>query len=131
VTETVIFPVIESLVIAYLEAHIPERVAAEVPADRTPSASFVKVERVGGPRRDRVTDAPMVVVQCWAPSKAEAARLGARVQAYVYALEQTNTPHGYVRAVREVAGLQSFPDPVSGAACYQFTAQLQTKGVPL
>jgi hypothetical protein len=129
VTEAVVFPVIESLVVAYLKTHISEPVAASVPSPRP--ATFVKVERVGGPRRDRVTDEPMVVVQCWAPSKAEAANLGARVQAYVYALEQTSTPHGYVRAVREVAGLQSFPDPVSGTPCYQFTAQLQTKGVPL
>jgi hypothetical protein len=129
VTEAVVFPVIESLVIAHLKALIAEPVAAEVPDPRP--ASFVKVERVGGPRRDRVTDAPMVVVQCWAPSKAEAAALGQRVAALVLSLEQTSTPHGYVRAVREVAGLQSFPDPVSGTPCYQFTAQLQTKGVPL
>lgn len=128
--EAVIFPDIEALLIGYLGTRVaPVTVSTRVPATRP--ASFVKVARVGGPRRDQVTDRPMVVFQAWGPDSVAASTLARTVHAHVYALAQTDTPQGYVSAVREVGGLQYFPDPESGADCYQFTAQLQTRGVPL
>ncbi|WP_051432594.1 hypothetical protein [Promicromonospora kroppenstedtii] len=129
-TDAVIFPDVEALLLAYLKPLVaPVKVVTKVPAARP--ASFVKLVRVGGPRRDRVTDRPMVVFQAWGPDSVAASELARRVHAHVYALAQTSTPQGYVSAVNEVGGLQYFPDPESGQDCYQFTAQLQTRGVPL
>lgn len=129
-TDAVIFPNVEKLLVAYLGPLLaPVRVVTKVPATRP--ETFVLLTRVGGPRRDRVTDKPMVVFEAWAKTEGDAGDLGARVAAHVYALEQTEHPLGYVRAVSEIGGLQRFPDPESGTPRYQFTAQLQTKGVPL
>jgi hypothetical protein len=91
----------------------------------------VLLKRVGGTRRDRITDQPMVVFEAWAPDIGAAAELGANLQARVHALAQTEHPLGWVRAVREIGGLQSFPDPISKTPRFQFTAQLDTRGVPL
>lgn len=128
-TEAIVFPVVEKLLVAYLAPLAGVPVTVRVPNPRP--ASFVKLVRVGGTRRDRITDEPMVVFQCWADTESNAAKLGARIQAHVFALEQTGTPDGYVRSVHEIGGLQYFPDPESGQPTYQFTAQLQTRGVPL
>jgi hypothetical protein len=49
----------------------------------------------------------------------------------VFALDQSEHAEGWVRKVAEVGGLQAFPDPLSGTPRYQFTAQFQTRGVPL
>jgi hypothetical protein len=130
VTEAVIFPNIEKLLVAYLAPLLaPVRVVTTVPATRP--ETFVLLTRVGGPRRDRITERPMVVFEAWAKTEGAAGDLGALVSAHVYALEQTDHPLGYVSAVNEVGGLQRFPDPESGTPRYQFTAQLQTRGVPL
>jgi hypothetical protein len=130
VGEDIRFPVIEVLLRDYLKSRDPDlRVVTVVPADRP--ASFVRLVRVGGPRRDLVTDVPMVVFECWAVDEFAAAELGTRVRAWVFALDQSEHAEGWVRKVTEVGGLQAFPDPLSGTPRYQFTAQFQTRGVPV
>lgn len=129
-TDAVIFPDIEALLVAHLKPLVaPAPVVTRVPATRP--AVFLKLTRVGGPRRDLITDRPMVVFEAWATDRAAASDLGRRAEAYVFALAQTEHPLGYVRAVGEVGGLQWFPDPESGTPRFQFTAQLDTRGVPL
>jgi hypothetical protein len=129
-SEAIRFPVIEKLLIAALKPDFPGlRFVTEVPS--TLPASFVLLKRVGGTRRDRITDQPMVVFEAWAPDIGSAAELGAELQARVYALAQTAHPLGWVRAVREIGGLQSFPDPISKTPRYQFTAMFDTRGVSL
>lgn len=128
-TEAIAFPDIEALLTRYLPELVGVPVVTKVPNPRP--AAFVRVTRVGGARRDRVTDQPLVVVEAWAATEPAASTLGARAQAYVYALEQTSVDGDYVRAVREAGGLQFFPDPISETPRYQFTAQLDTRGVAL
>lgn len=128
-SELIIFPDVEALLVRVLPALVGVPVATRVPTPRP--ASFVRVKRVGGPRRDYVTEEPLVVVECWAETEPDASDLGRRAQAHVFALGQTDSAGDYVRAVREVGGLQAFPDPVSKSPRYQFTVQLQTRGVPL
>jgi hypothetical protein len=130
-TEVVVFPFVEKLLRAALLPLVGGvAISTRVPKER-PSAPFVRLTRVGGPRRDRVTDQPMVVVEVWGPDEVSVGELAERVRAHVFALEQTQTAHGWVRTVREVGGLQSFPDPVTGSPRYQFTVQLDTRGAPL
>lgn len=50
----------------------------DVPAKRP--ASFVVVERTGGPRGEGGTSVPMLDIQCWAPSRAAAAGLAQAVE---------------------------------------------------
>lgn len=128
-SEAVIFPFAERLLRGALLEHFDVPIVTRVP--RTLPPLFIRLTRVGGTRRDQVTDQPMVVVEVWGTDEGEAGDLAREVQARVFALAQTQTAHGWVRAVREIGGLQSFPDPVSERPRYQFTVQLDTRGVPL
>jgi hypothetical protein len=128
-TEAIVFPDAEALLVTALSPLVGVPVATRVPNPRP--ASFVRVKRVGGTIRDVVTDEPLVVVECWAETEIAASDLGRVVRARVFALAQTSVGVDFVRAVREVGGLQAFPDPVSESPRYQFTVQIQTKGVPL
>lgn len=127
--EPVVFPVAEALLVSALSPLVGVPVSAEVPNPRP--ETFVRVERVGGTRRDVVTDLPMVVVECWAPTKEDAASLARATHAHVHALAQTEVDGSWIRAVADVGGPQSFPDPTSRSPRYQFTVQMQTRGVAL
>jgi len=125
---TLTFPDVEALVVAYLESRVEARVATRVP-DPRPS-TFVRVTRVGGGRRDLVTDLPMVLVEAWAPDGPAAQHLGQLCRDAVFDLEQTSHGGAWVRNVSEIGGLQAFPDPLTDNPRYQFTVQLQIRGVP-
>lgn len=124
--DVVVFPDVEALLVSYLGTALGVPVASRVPNPRP--VQFVRVNRVGGTRRNLVTDRPMVVVEAWAATEAEAAALGELARAHVFALAQTTVGGEWVRSVTEVGGLQSFPDPVSEAPRYQFTVQINTRG---
>lgn len=127
--EVILFPDVEALLVTALPARVGASVSTRVPNPRP--ASFVRVQRVGGTRPNLITDSATVVVECWAGDSAAAATLGRLTHAHLLALAGSDLPGGFIRAVREVGGLQSFPDPVSGSPRYQFTAQIDTRGEPL
>src|SRR5690349_20757949 len=62
-----------SVGIAYLKTHLTVPVVDEVPRSRP--AEFVKVVRVGGTKRNIVTDCPMLTFECWAPDEIAAEEL--------------------------------------------------------
>lgn len=133
--EPILFPTVEPVVVAYLRAHMglaPGEIGTEL-APNIPDR-FVRVTRVGGNRKDIVTDSAMVTVQCWGPDangKQSAAGDGAVARAYLFALDGTERDGVWFRAVKEIGGLGYFPDPRTGRPVYQFTAQLHVKGAPL
>lgn len=129
-TEAVAFPDVEALAVTYLTGRLSGvPVSTRVPHPRP--AKFVRVSRVGGTSPNRVTDAALVIVKCWAATEPEAADLARTVRAYVGAMAQTSVGSDYVRRIREVAGPQAFPDPASESPRYQFTVQIDTRGVAL
>lgn len=128
-TEPVLFPDAEALLVAYLGGLLAVPVSTKVPNPRP--ASFVRLRRVGGARRDLVTDSPVLVFECWAATETEAERLAATARAHVGALEQTTVSGVYVRSVEEVGGPVPFPDPATDTPRYQFTARLNLKGSAL
>lgn len=129
-TEAVAFPDIEGVLVTYLTGRLSGvPVATRVPATRPPK--FVRVSRVGGARRDLITDQPIVVVEAWATTETDAADLARTVRAYVGAMEQSAVGSAWIRRVREVGGVQSFPDPRSESPRYQFTVQIDTRGTAL
>lgn len=123
-SEVIVFPDVEGILVSALNARLDEHVSTKVPNPRP--ASFVRLVRVGGNRRNVITDRATVVFECWAASNVAAERLCALVRAHVHALAPDT-----VRRVREVAGPQSFPDPLSESPRYQFTAQIDTRGAAL
>lgn len=128
-TEPVVFPDVEALLVRVLPGRVNVPVSTKVPTTRP--AAFVVVTRVGGTRRDLVTDQSLVVVECWADVETVASDLGQLTRAHVYGLAQSDVDGDYVRSVREIGGLQRFPDPISESPRYQFTVQIDTKGVAL
>ena len=123
-SEAIVFPDAEGILVSALKARLTVPVVTKVPATRP--ASFVRLVRVGGGRANLVTERPIIVFECWAATGPAAERLSALVHAHVFALAPDT-----VRRVREVAGRQSFPDPLSESPRYQFTVQIDTRGAAL
>ena len=123
-SEVIRFPSAEKLLVATLKPILGMPVVTKVPNPRP--GTFVRLKKVGGTRRDIVTDSPMVVVECWAPTGPEADDLSQLVRGHIFALAPDT-----VRKVREIAGPQDFPDPISEHPRYQFTVQLYTRGTAL
>ncbi|OZD23818.1 hypothetical protein CH253_08120 [Rhodococcus sp. 06-156-3C] len=124
-----------AVAVALLNARLPEgvRAYADVPRERPPSL-FVTVKRVGGVRRNVVTDNPLYVVGCYAPGDMQAEALandaiavfenapGVAVE-YVDAYDVTQS--AFVNRYDEAAGPQNYPDPdVSTHRRWQFSASL-------
>lgn len=128
-TEPIVFPDVETLLVRVLPDLVGVDVSTRVPDPRPDS--FVRLKRVGGTAPNRITDSALVVVECWAADEIAAAYLARATRAHVHALAQTDHDGDYVRRVREVAGPQAFPDPSTEHPRYQFTVQIDTRGVPL
>lgn len=128
-TEAIAFPDAEALAITHLKPLLGVTVSTRVPSPRP--ETFVRVVRVGGTRRDLISDRPMLVFECWAASSTAASDLARRARAYVGALPGQSVNGVWVYRVDEIAGPQSFPDPVSGSPRYQFTVQVALRGEAL
>lgn len=120
--ETIVFPDVEAVLVSALSPLVSVPVSTRVPASR-PDA-FVLVRRVGGARPNLVTDRATVTVECWSTSTVEACDLSRYARAYVHTLAPDT-----VRRVVELSGPADSPDPVSGTPRYQFTVQIDTRGV--
>lgn len=123
-TEVIRFPSIQKLLVAELRARLDVPVVTRVPKERP--SSFVRLVRVGGNRRNIITDRAMVTVECWGADIGTADDLCELTRAHIFALAPD-----VVRRVSEVAGPQDFPDPVSESPRYQFTVQIDTRGAAL
>lgn len=123
-SEAIVFPMIEQILVSELSAALGRPVSTRVPQERP--VEFVRVVRVGGQRRNVITDRATVVIECWAGSDYDAAILCGLTRAYLFALAPDK-----VRRVSEIAGPQSFPDPISEHPRYQFTVQIDMRGAAL
>lgn len=133
-TEPILFPDAEDLLVDYLTAELTARgitatVHTEVPNPR-PTA-FVLVPRVGGTRRNFVVDAPTIGFEVWGDTAKDAADLGQIVRALVNALLGRSINGVQCYRVDELVGLTNFPDGVSAQSRYIFTTTLAFRGVVL
>lgn len=127
--ELVLFPDVE----AYLAGVLPTfpdlagvPVKTRVSNPRPPT--FIRVTRVGGQRRDLITDLASVVVQTWAPTEDQAALLAKKTRAALGSLSASDHGGVFVQRSEEVTAPEWFPDPASGTPAYQMTFQIQTRG---
>ena len=88
----------------------------EVPAKRP--QSFVTVERVGGGDNNIATSSVMLAIQCWAPTRNEAAELCESVKKSARDLSAVPNINGV-----KISGHAWFPDE-RGNARYQLTTEL-------
>lgn len=123
----VMFPDAVLVVIDYLRSVMPvgTQVYSRVPETRP--AEFIRIQRLGGTRRNLVTDRPRVDVECWSDTEESAEALISKTRAYVLAMagKRGGTT---VYDVSEVGGPQWLPDSVSGQPRYSFAVEFSTRG---
>lgn len=121
------FPDIEGVLVAHLGGLLAQEVGTKVPNPRP--ESFVRLRLVGGSRRDLVTRSALVLFECWAGDTVTASDLGDEVLARVWEMPDIDVQGAVIRRVQEIGGLQSNPDPETESPRYQFTLQIDVKGV--
>lgn len=99
-------------------------VGTRVPSPRPPL--FVRVERVGGSRLDRVTDRPRLNIECWGPDEEQLADLVKIARALVFAVPGWRGVVAY--DVDDVGGPNTSPDPVSGQPRAAFAVEVSLRG---
>jgi hypothetical protein len=126
--EVIAFPSAEAIAVGYVRSRLTDRgvaatVATKVPAVRP--AYLVKVRRIGGVTANLVTDAPMLVFDCWAPTEIAAEDLSRVVRAEILAMpgQSDSCTH-----VDEVGGPVNQPDPDSNSPRYVFTVIIHIRG---
>lgn len=132
--EVLVAPDVEAAVVSWLRSAFASRgvvatVATKVPA--TMPASMVRVSLTGGTRRDVVTDRPQLTVVCWAGNSVEAGNVARLAHALMHSASGETVAGLWVRAVEEVGGVQSLPDPDTNKPRYQFTVRWHVRPVSI
>ncbi len=127
----VLFPDATAVVIGYLSDALASRSVTAPVRSRVPNprpAPFVLVRRLGGPRRDLVTDAPLIGVECWGASEEAAHDLAALCRALIFDLPGSAVDGVAIYRVTETGGLANLPDPLSDNPRYVFTCEVGMRG---
>lgn len=131
--EAIAFPDAEAVAYSWLTAQLAARsdtaaVGTMKPGDGT--TRFVRVLRVGGPRRNMVQDDAMVVFDCYDAEQVDASNLATLVRALVGAMVGETVDGHMVYDVTEVGGPANLPDEF-GNPRYTYTAQILLRGAPI
>jgi hypothetical protein len=125
----IVFPDAVLVTIQYLRSVLTGvTVVSRIP-DPRPS-EFVRIERLGGIRRNLILDRPRIDVECWSKSEEGAADLAGIVRAYTLAMAGKRSATT-VYDVREVSGPMWLPDDVSGQPRYSFAVEFSTRGTEM
>lgn len=126
-TPLVVFPDTVAVALSWLREQLAEECVSRVPNPRP--ARFVLVRRVGGPRRDLVTDEATVTVEAWAATEQDAHDLAQLARAALHTLAGRKHDDITVYKVGEFAGPASLPDPESDQPRYTLTMTIAARGV--
>lgn len=127
-TDIIVAPDVEAFLVGYLGDALGVPVTTRVPEDRPPR--FVRLERLGGTRRDIIRDSALVVFEAWAETFPDAFDLANPARGHVYALPYLDVALNVYR-VTEAGGLARSTDPRSGSPRYIFSTLIDSRGVPL
>lgn len=130
-TEVIVFPDVEDMLVAHLGAELSTRgdiatVHTAVPKERP--GRFVLVPRVGGTARNLVIDDATIATESWAATEKQAHDLCQLVRAIMRAMAGQVIGGVTVGAVSDVGGPAKLPDPESNQARYIYTASVQARG---
>lgn len=118
-----VFPDAVASVIDYLSGQLPAvPVCGLVPNPRP--AQFVRVERLGGPRETRVTEAARIAIEAWADTDAAAVALLNQARAHLFDLE------GNLFGVDEYGGPTRLPDPITDMPRYTASFTVRVRAIP-
>ncbi|AKY02181.1 tail terminator [Streptomyces phage SF1] len=128
----IVFPDAAALVCTYLREQLVDREVRVPVGTRVPSprpARFVRIERIGGLRLDRVTDRPRLDVHCWGASEEDAHDLAQLVRALLLAIPGWRGAAAY--DVAEVGGPNTLPDATSGQDRVALAVEIALRGKSL
>jgi hypothetical protein len=130
-TEVIVFPDIELLVIDYLRSELADRdivarVLSRIPAPET--GTVVRVFRTGGISTLRVTDSAQMTFEVYADRTETAHDVAQLVRGLVHALTGTTQSGVAFYGVIEFTGPQEFPDPLTDRPRWTFTTQVSVRG---
>lgn len=124
--ELIVFPDTVALLCGVLEDECAVPAGTRVPNPRP--ATFLRLDRTGGPRQTLVSDAAQVTVESWAASEAAAHDLAQLARAVLHTLPGTVVDGVAVYRVDEVSGPANLPDPLSDQARYSQTFAVHVRG---
>ena len=125
-TPSVLFPDVCAVVVPWLRDLLePVPVHATIPDARP--AKFVHIVRTGGVQRDTVSDAALLVVDCWAQTDAETQILAALVRKHLQGL-RGEVGGTVVQRTAEAGGPAPVPDPETGTPRAWLTYEVVTRG---
>jgi len=131
--ETIVFADPVTVTIAALNAGLAGAGQPGVTAyGRVPNprpSKFVRVLRLGGPRRDLVTDAAMLTIEAWADNDPDSAALAQAARAVVNAMEGKVIAGTTVYTVTEFSGPGNLPDPDTTQSRHTWIVEVATRGL--
>lgn len=123
-SQIILFPDAEALISLGLEVMLPEilpgampPIKQNVPNPRPPE--FLIVRRIGGPRRDLVTDLPTMLIEGWAKTPSRALQITQAARSILYWFTDINGHSLWVDG--EFGGPTNYPDELSGTPRYTST----------
>lgn len=118
-----VFPDATTSVIAYLSGKITSiPVVGLVPNPRP--EKFIRVERLGGPRETRVSEAARIAVEAWAKKEDDAALLLNQARSWLFDVE------GNLFGADEYGGPVRLPDPTTDMARYTASFTIRVRAIP-
>lgn len=118
----IVFADAEATLINYLAEQLGGVVAGKVPNPRP--AEFVRVERLGGPRETRVSEAANFAVEAWAQTDADAAALLNTARSHLFDVE------GAMFGADEYGGPTRLPDPTESMSRYSASFTIRLRAIP-
>lgn len=119
----VVWPDVTMLAANYLAGLLDVPVSARIPRPRPDQ--FVVLRRVGGPRRNALTDDARLDVQVWAPSDARAVEIAQQARRHLAEMPQHLAE---VRQFAEDSGPTLIPDAPSDVPRVLLTVVLSVRG---
>jgi hypothetical protein len=127
--ETILFPVVETVVIDHLATMLGVPVSGNVPPALPDQ--WVRILRTGGPSRARVLDEAQVTVEAWAVRAPDAAQLAQLARAHIHAMQGRTVGGVLVVRVTPFGGPAWLPDPTSKQHRFTWTEQITVRGTAL
>ncbi|WP_069164910.1 hypothetical protein [Nocardia altamirensis] len=129
-TELVVYPGIEALVVAYLSRQLTARADKAIVATRIPNPRpdrLVRVTAAGGGDDRLVLSSRLVITECWDTSEPAAADLAELCHALLLAARR-DPAEPQIRHAVTVGAPVNHPDPDTRHPRYQFTISLDLRG---
>jgi hypothetical protein len=117
-----VFADAEAAVIGHLAAQLDVPVAGRVPNPRP--AAFVRVERLGGPRETRVSEAANFAIEAWAGTDVDASALLNTARTHLFDVE------GALFGADEYGGPTRLPDPTGSMSRYTASFAIRVRAIP-